>query len=152
MKAMTLDAFSTFLRTLPQSVAAAEHAGLERGAALIEHEAKSLIGTEYPGWPALADSTVARKQAKGQTGRISSTDPLFATGELRATIGHYVDGHTAIIGTPDEVGVYMEMGTERVPPRPFLASAAFREGEAAANAIGEAVGHALAGKVPSWKR
>lgn len=150
MKSMTLDGFAAFLRTLPRTVAAAEHAGLEHGARLIEQEAKDLIGTAYAAWPDLAASTVAEKRAKGQTGRISATDPLFASGELRATIGHRVDGHTAIIGTPDEVGLYHEVGTSRMPPRPFLAPAAHRKGEAAANAIGAAVGHALAGNPPPW--
>ena len=114
---------------------------------MIEDEARNLIGTEYAGWPALADSTVERKAAKGQTGRISSTDPLFATGELRATISHQiVDDHTALIGTPDQIGVYQEFGTNRIPPRPFLGSAAFRKGKEAAKGIGEAVQRAIAGE------
>ncbi len=148
MKSLTLDGFAKLLRTLPRSVAVAERVGLERGAVLIQEEAKDLIGQEYAGWPALAASTVALKEARGQTDRISATDPLFATGELRATISHTIEGRTAIIGTPDQVGVYMERGTSRVPPRPFLAPAAYRKGEAAANAIGHAVGLALAGKPP----
>ena len=144
MKSLSLTAFCTLLKTLPAEVRKAERHGLEQGAVMIEREAKALIGTEYPGWPALADSTVERKAAKGQTGRISGTDPLYATGELRATVSHFVEDRTAIIGTPDQVGVYMEMGTSRVPPRPFLSAAMVREGENAAKAIGKAVQHALA--------
>ena len=156
MKSVTLDGFVALLRTLPHAVKHAEHHGLERGAKLIEQEAKDLIGTEYAGWAVLAERTVSEKEAKGQTGRISGTDPLFATGEMRATISHHVEGHTALIGSPDQVAVYQEMGTNGssrggpIPPRPFLAPAAFRKGEAAAKAIGEAVGHAVAGKSLPW--
>ena len=146
MKSMTLDGFAAFLLRLPEAVRQAEHRGLEHGALLIEAEAKAIIGQELQQWPALADSTVAQKAARGQTGRVSSTDPLFATGELRATISHQIEGNVAVIGTPDEVGVYQEVGTDRIPPRPFLSTAAFRKGEAAANAIGAAVGHAIAGR------
>ncbi len=151
MGSLTLDAFQEKLLRIKASLPEAMHHGLDHAASLVEHEAKAMIGTEYAGWPALADSTVERKAAKGQTGRVSGTDPLLTTGELRATIGHQVHENTAIIGTPDEVGVYMEVGTSRVPPRPFLSSALHRKGEEAANAIGAAVGHALAGKQPPWK-
>ena len=145
MKTLTVGEFAVALRGVSSAVRKAEQHGLEEGAKLIKQEAKDLIGTEYAAWLALTDSTVARKAARGQTGRVSATDPLLATGELRATIGHQVDGNTAVIGTPDQVGVYQEFGTERIPPRPFLAPAAFRKGEAAAKGIGEAVQRALAG-------
>ncbi len=146
MKTVDLAGFVSVLRAMPSAVRKAEKHGLEEGAKLIEHEAKDLIGTEYPGWPALADSTVERKEAKGQTGRISSTDPLFATGELRATISHQVEAPVALIGTPDPVGIYQEMGTSRIPPRPFLGAAASRKGKDAAKEIGKAVHRAIIGE------
>ena len=126
MREMTLAEFVTHLGRVRRALPVAEHAGLDHAGLVIEQEAKALVGTEYPGWPALADSTVAEKAARGQVGRISATDPLFATGELRGSIKHEVEGHTVIVGTPDQVGVYMEAGTSRVPPRPFLAPAARR--------------------------
>ncbi len=143
---LTLLQFAAALRAAAAHQPEAEHHGLTKGAELIETEAKALIGQEREAWPALADSTVAQKQAKGQTGRISSTDPLYATGELRATIGHTVNGRTALIGTPDPVGVFQEFGTTKIPARSFLGAAAFRKGEAAAKAIGETVQHAVAGR------
>ena len=148
MKSVSLAGFAAALRTAAGAMHAAERHGLEVGAKLIEHEAKSLIGTEYPAWPALADSTVREKAAKGQTGRVSATDPLLATGEMRATIGHQVENRTALIGTPDPVAVFHEYGTERMPARPVFQPAGFRQGEAAANAIGKAVAHTLAGMRP----
>ena len=143
---MTFAGFVAHLALVRAALPDAEKAGLDHAGHLIEQEAKDLIGTEYSGWPALADSTVARKSALGQTGRKSATDPLLATGELLHSVHHEVDGHKVIVGTPDPVGVFHEFGTSRMPPRPFLAPAAHRKGEAAANAIGAAVGHALAGK------
>ena len=151
MKEMTLTGFVAHLARIRAAMPAAEQAGLDRAGLLIEQEAKDLIGTEYAGWPALADRTVAEKQAKGQTSRVSGTDPLLATGELRESIARHVDGHSVTVGTPDPVGVFHEFGTSRMPPRPFLAAAAHRKAEAGANAIGAAVGHALAGKPLPWK-
>jgi phage gpG-like protein len=144
----TASAFTAFLSTATSRINAAEKAGLETAAVIVETEAKALIGTEYEAWPSLADSTVEQKERRGQTGRISSTDPLYATGELRASISHEVEGHAAVIGTPDPVGLYQEMGTSRIPPRPFLASALHRKAEDAAKAIGLSVARAIAGMRP----
>jgi HK97 gp10 family phage protein len=145
MSFRNLDAFLAHLATVPAAVKVAQKHGLEEGARLIEREAKDLIGQEYPGWEPLAESTVEEKRRLGYTGRDSATDPLYRTGELRASIQHRVDETSAQIGTDDPIAEYQEHGTTKMPPRPFMAPAAHRKGEAAANAIGKAVGHAVAG-------
>ena len=66
----------------------------------------------------------------------------------RDAMGDDEDG-SAVIGTPDPVAEYHEFGTDRMPPRPFLAPAAVRKGPAAARAIGLEVALAVAGKPPS---
>lgn len=139
-------AFAAHLRRVAQAIPAAEHAGLERAAAHVETVAKDLIGQQLTTWPALAAATVAEKQRLGLTGRVSATDPLLRTGELRDSISHVVDGRRAVVGSDDPVAIYQETGTSRMPPRPFLSTAAVLVGEDTAKAIGAAVGNAVAGR------
>jgi hypothetical protein len=138
--------FSRYLAGVRQRLPETERKALEHIGEIVETESKALIGTEYPGWPALADSTVARKSALGQIGRVSPTDPLYATGEMRASVRHEVDANKVVIGTDDPVGVYHEFGTSRMPPRPFLASALVRKLEDVKAAAGGAVFNAITGR------
>jgi hypothetical protein len=89
-------------------------------AVLIGDEAKSRIGEYQTGWAPLAASTVARK---------GNDRPLLDTGELKASISAYVKMHgpqhgSAYIGTPLEKGLWHELGTSKIPPRPWLLPAA----------------------------
>jgi HK97 gp10 family phage protein len=69
--------------------------------------------------------------------------PWLHTGELRDSIGHQADGLEAAVGSTSDVALYQELGTARLPPRPFLAPAAAENGEAIAQAAGQAVFDAL---------
>jgi len=92
--------------------------------------AKDLIGRENPEWAALAPSTIDEKARGGYLGRISATDPLYRTGEMRESIEGTVEGLTGVVGSTDKVALFQEMGTLRasgsVPPRPFLGLAMSR--------------------------
>ena len=92
--------------------------------------AKDLIGRENPEWPALAQSTVDEKTRLGYVGRISPTDPLYRKGDMRESIEGVAEGFTAVVGSPDKVALWQEMGTLRptgsIPPRPFLGLAMSR--------------------------
>jgi hypothetical protein len=85
------------------------------------------IGREDNGWPPLAESTIAEKERLGFTGKISGTDPLLRTGEMRASITFEVTptpvGVDLVLGSADPVAKYQELGTATIPPRPFLATA-----------------------------
>ena len=146
MRRMTLEGFIAHLTASRGRLAAAETAGLLRGATLIRDEAKDLIGTEYAGWAALAPSTVAEKERLGYTGKVSATDPLLRTGEMRATIQASAEGHHAAAGTNDKIAEYQEFGTARIPARPFMGPAAYRKGKDAAKAAGLSVAFVIAGK------
>lgn len=145
----TLDGFIRRMVAARSALPAAETRGLRRGAELIAREAKDLIGTEYAGWVALADSTIAEKQRLGYAGHVSATDPLLRTGELRASIQVSAHGYEANVGTNDPVAEYQEFGTGRIPARPFMAPAAYRAGAHAARAAGLEVAHVIAGLPPS---
>lgn len=100
---------------------------IHRVLAEVAKDAEAMIGTERPEWAALAESTVSAKEHLGYVGHMSSTDPLLRTGELRGSIesaaerrGNVIEG---VVGSNSKVALYQEIGTSRIPARPFLASA-----------------------------
>lgn len=117
-----------------------EH-GLEKVAAKIDQAAKDKIG-EYQAangmhdaWPELADSTKADRLRQGYT----ENDPLLRSGELRDSISHETKGLEAAIGSTSDIAVYQELGTDKIPPRPFLGSAAYEHMDDVKKIIGGAV-------------
>jgi hypothetical protein len=106
--------------------AVALHKGLEAVARHIEATAKDKIGEyqdgigPFPAWDPLADATEKDKERLGYP----LESPLLRTGDLRDTIGHEIQPLEAIVGSTDDVMVYQEIGTDRIPPRPVLGPAA----------------------------
>jgi len=95
-------------------------------------KARSLIGQERPEWLALADITIEEKTRLGYVGRVSATDPLLRTGEMRDSIEFEVledpgTGVSVAIYSNDEKAVIHELGGGYIPPRPFLATAMRQE-------------------------
>ena len=127
--------FLAFLRTRERAVEEARVKGMEAAGALFERTAKDMIGEEIEQWPDLAEATVEEKQRLGYSGRISPTDPLYRTGELRTSIGHAIDGNRVVLGSDDPIAEFHEFGTSRMPPRPFIGATVFREAHEAADLI-----------------
>lgn len=115
--------------------------GLELVAKKVEKDAKEEFGIyqpsigEFPAWTPLAPATISDKIRKG----FSVDNPLVRTGELRDSISHEVKGLTAIIGSPSIIMRYQELGTVRIPPRPVLGPAAFKNEKFIKETIGAAV-------------
>ena len=103
------------------------HIAAKEGAKFIADDAKARIGEyqdgigPFPAWRNLADSTVRDRISKGFT----PDDPLLRTGELRDSIQVVAEGNTAGAVTDDPIAVYQEMGTAKIPPRPFLGPAGY---------------------------
>lgn len=106
-----------------------KHHCLDEGAKILQEEAKRELGQYQPGWPRLKPETIARK-ATGDS-------PLLETGELRDSIERDVQQDVAYVGSNNKKAVWHELGTSRIPPRPFLESAA----KAKTAEIGEMIGH-----------
>jgi phage gpG-like protein len=130
-----------------------EH-GLKVCAERIEQTAKEEIGHyqsavgPYVAWSPLAESTEEQKAKKGYP----ANSPLLASGEMQKSIQHEVSALTAIIGSTDKKMVYHEFGTVRIPPRPVMGPAAYRNKDFILETIGHAVvsgivGGSLSGRV-----
>ena len=85
--------------------------------------AQSFIGQEMPGWSPLADTTIADKARKGY----ATPAPLLRTGELKDSIKGEAEsvpgGVRGVVGTDDPTAIWHEMGTSKMPARPFLGPA-----------------------------
>lgn len=112
--AHSLLSFAAHVASMVAMVEHANHSALEKAGKIVEKEAKRVIGTYDYNWTPLAESTLARK---------ASDTPLLETGEMRESITHTVQDHTAYIGTDNEKAIYHELGTSRIPARPFLRGA-----------------------------
>ena len=131
MTVRSFDGFVKFAEYL-EMVVLAQHEmkkhALERCAVVVEKAAKDKIGEYQPAagpfatWAPLADSTKAQRRSLG----FPEDEPLLRTGALRDSIEHQVDarGGQAEIGSDSDIAVYQEMGTNKIPPRSFLGSAA----------------------------
>jgi phage gpG-like protein len=117
---MNINEFQFLIPKIKEALEIEIQVALTEIAAKIAEDARNKIGHEQHDWAELADATIASKEQKGEP----TPDPLLATGELRDSIQFVVEGHTAVIGSDDPVAVYQELGTETIPPRPFLSSAA----------------------------
>ena len=123
---------------------------MEISAIAVTGEAKSIIGhyqRDNMGgsepWAELKDSTKADRLAKGY----SENDPLLRSGELWESIQFEASGNEFIVGSDDPISLYQELGTPRIPPRPFLAPALYRNIPTIMHNIGEAIEKSLAGEI-----
>lgn len=143
--ARSFDRIADFVQYLSGQVAtlpAVERMVLERAGALVQHEAQSAIGTYRYGWPQLAESTQKDRVRKG----FPANEPLLRTGEMERSIEHTVRGRTAHVGSNSQIAVYQELGTSRIPPRPFLSGAAARKGAQFSHMVGKAIAAHLSGE------
>jgi HK97 gp10 family phage protein len=139
-----ITSFLAHLGSVNLALAAAETNALERAAKIIEADAKKQLGSyqkaagPFNAWPRLAESTLAHHAKMGV-----GESPLLVTGELYASIGHQVRGNEAVVGSTSDVAVYQELGTSKIPPRPFIGPAAFKNKDRIAKILGDAVVHAM---------
>lgn len=126
---MDLEQFARELSSASASIATGLEAGFRVIVKEIEEIAKEEIGVYQPAygpfdaWTPLAESTKAGRVRKGYT----EDDPLLRSGELRDSIESEVIGLAAIVGTKSEIGLWQEVGTASIPPRPFIGPAYVRK-------------------------
>jgi hypothetical protein len=81
-------------------------------------------------------------------GAAGHDEPWLRSGALRDSVEAQADGLQAAVGSSDPAAVPQELGTARMPARPFLAPAAAAMGEEVARAVGAAMAAALRGDSP----
>lgn len=138
--------FAAFLRGRIPAAHEAEQHGLGVAGKDLADKAQDLIGHEHEMWPDLAASTVEAKRAKGQTGRISDTDPLYARGEYLHSFSHHVSPGSVVFGTDDPIAPLLERGTAKMPPRPVVGPTLFRHGHEAVEIVANRIMGSVAGK------
>lgn len=74
----------------------------------------------------------------------SHDQPWCETGSLQGSIALSTEGLAARIGSNDPAAAPQELGTTRVPPRPFFAPAATAAAEPIARTIGQVLANTLA--------
>jgi phage gpG-like protein len=89
---------------------------------------------------------VVKEGLSGPPGGGEHDRPWLQSGALQNSIGARSDGLNAAVGSNDPAAVPQEMGTSRMPPRPFLAPVAASMGEEVARGVAEAVAVALKGE------
>ncbi len=151
MKEFSLESFAVMLAEKAVALNLAMTPAMEAAAQHVERTAKAKFG-EYQGnvgafneWQQLAASTQTERVRQGYT----PNDPLLRSGDLRDSITHEVHGLEAVIGSDDEIMVYQELGTERIPPRPVLGPAGIESGEMVAKLLGSASVGWLIGSGPN---
>ena len=115
---MEITALALAAKMKQWSIGLKDDTAMRQGAELVKSEAKAAIGTYRYGWPRLKPATVARK---------GKDTPLLQTGELKNSIeSQKVGEHQYEVGSTSKKAVWHELGTPRIPPRPFLSEAARR--------------------------
>jgi HK97 gp10 family phage protein len=130
MREFSLSGFAAFIGGVAVEIHHAEHEALEKAAVIVETEAKRVIGTYEYGWPPLTPSTLEKKAAD---------TPLLETGKMRDSITHSVSGNEARVGSNEDIALWQEMGTPRIPPRPFLQGAVQHKIKEVCDVIGRVV-------------
>lgn len=125
---MNLEQFAREMSSASATIATGLEAGFRIIVKEIEETAKEEIGVYQPAygpfddWAPLAESTKHDRIRQGY----SEDEPLLRSGKLRDSIQSEVMGLAAIVGTKSEIGLWQEVGTERIPPRPIIGPAYVR--------------------------
>lgn len=138
---MDLDVFAREMSFASAKIAAEIEVGFRVIVKEIEETAREEIGEYQPAvgpfnaWSPLAEATKTARMRSGY----SADEPLLRSGGLRDTIESEVLGLAAIVGTKSEIGLWQEVGTDRVPPRPFIGPAYVRKIDPLMESIGRAI-------------
>lgn len=123
----SLRAFTTHLKHVLENYPKREKALLDITGRFVTKIAKSYIGHLQDTWPELAEATKEEKERLGYGNASNDWQPLLREGDLRDSIGYFVSPHKVHVGSVSEIMIYQELGTNRIPPRPVLGLAMYKE-------------------------
>jgi phage gpG-like protein len=147
----SLGAMAVHLVTRYEAMKVTLEAGLERAAKKVEKTAVSEFGTyqkavgPFQAWEPLSEETLegwGGHPGKIELGYAPPDNPLVREGDLRDAVTHDVHDFEAVIGVKEgaegDIMVYHELGTSKMPARPVLGPAAFRNKAAIQRILGDA--------------
>lgn len=128
------EAFSKHLEKVVSQHKDREAKALNAIGAYLEKKSKDTIGYlqqgggSFASWPELKESTKKDKERKGYAFK-EDFNPLYRTGELKRSIHHVVNKTKGevYVGSPLDIALYQEMGTDKIPARSFLGLTFFKE-------------------------
>lgn len=139
MKTFTPKGFAAYMAEGVAASAEAMRLSLDLVGKSITKEAKEEIGNyqpamgEFQAWAQLADATKKDRVRKG----FSENEPLLRTGALRDSISYNVHGLNVTIGSTSDIMVYQEFGTSKIPARPVLGTALYKNKDKIVEFLGE---------------
>lgn len=142
----SLEAFAVYLVGAAVAMKVAKRKALDTAVKLIAADARAQIGVyqegvgAYPEWAPLVDSTEAQKATLGAP----PDAPLLRFGDLQKSFrSQVINDNEAIAGSTDPVLDYHEFGTSKMPPRPVLGPALFKNLDKIKSILGVAVVDAI---------
>lgn len=138
--------FSNFLSNLAVKYEKYEIKAATFALEVLEFEAKDKIGHlqsgggEFKSWEPLAESTLADKERNGYIFNADG-NPLYREGDLRESIrsSYHPNLRKGYLGSTSMIGLYQEMGTNRIPPRSFIGLTMYQGGHLVASIMGQAM-------------
>jgi hypothetical protein len=141
-KVLSLLGAAELFSTLGLEVEHHNHRALDKVGQVVTQEVYRVIGTYDYGWPTLAESTQSDRESHG----FPADEPLKRTGAMRDSVWYKVGHKEVTIGTDNQIAVWQELGTSRIPPRPFLQGAAQHKMPETLEIIGRATIAGLSGE------
>jgi hypothetical protein len=129
MDEFTIEGFTVHLQKLIVGMPVFELGVLQRIGARVTTATKDKIGEyqtqsgPFAAWAPLAEST---KEGRLRAG-YSEDDPLLRSGELRDSYEYVVVPPEVVIGSPLDIALWQELGTDRMPARSSVGAAAFEQ-------------------------
>lgn len=138
----SLDAFAVHLAGSVLAWKMTRRAALNEAAKIIKQDARKQIGNYqaavglYPEWAPLAESTEDEKARVGAP----PDAPLLRFGDLQKSFrSTLVSDEEVIVGSTDPVMEFHEFGTSKMPPRPVIGPAYFKNIDRIRALLGNAV-------------
>lgn len=123
MKFANLGALANHFERVAERLPVIEKIMLEEIGEAVEKKAKGKLGSYQAGWAPLSDATIDDKARYGYP----IPSPLLRTGHMQGGIGHRVEANIVRVGAspaPDKpVALFHELGTSKMPARPFIGPA-----------------------------
>jgi HK97 gp10 family phage protein len=125
----SLEAFALHIVMVEAAWRTRRREALNEAAKIIKEDAREQIGEyqpaagNYPAWEQLAESTEDEKARVGAP----PDAPLYRFGDLQKSFRSTLVGHNeVIVGSTDPNMDWHEFGTDKMPPRPVLGPALFK--------------------------